>query len=120
MGHKLDVGAVGARRRTYWPRMDEQAWRDLFARLDASGLSIEEFCSRHDRCRSSFVRWRVWPRRSSRLAVSRRRSRATRRSRSLGLHRRIAADAGLGFGRSPTLYLARILSTVPTARRKHG
>jgi hypothetical protein len=70
MGHELDVGAVAAKRRTYRPRMDERAWRELFARFDVSGLSIEEFCSRHGIGRSSFGRWRARLRGTSAVSSS--------------------------------------------------
>ena len=33
-------------------------WRELFARFDTSGLTIVEFCRRHELCVSSFYRWR--------------------------------------------------------------
>lgn len=50
--------------------MDEQAWRELFARFDASGQSIEEFCSRHGIGRSSFGRWRARLRGTSAVSSS--------------------------------------------------
>ena len=33
-------------------------WQELFARYDASGLTVVEFCRRHEVCVSSFYRWR--------------------------------------------------------------
>ena len=43
-------------------------WQELFARYDASGLTVVEFCRRHELCVSSFYRWRQAP--SDALPVS--------------------------------------------------
>lgn len=41
-----------------------QAWREVFERFGAAGVSVGEFCRREGLCRSSFNRWRA------RLALS--------------------------------------------------
>ena len=39
-------------------RLNERAWRAVFDRYDAGGLTVEAFCEREGLSRSSFNRWR--------------------------------------------------------------